>query len=272
MIDRARHLSTWARLGYAARGIVYLIIGWLAFDSNRPLSAGDAIQSVETMPMGTGLLVLLALGLFGYGLYKVVFALADFDRDGTEPKGLVKRGFRFIGGLAYGALALIADRALIDGGDPADQGQAEGSSSGAVATASDIAREDGFNVLMMIAALAILATGATQLYIAAKAKFMEEMRSDTPPLFKLSGQLGYAARGLVILIVGWFALKAGLDGDALRDFGDALAVVRDDTPILFKAIAAGLILFGLVSLLMARYRMVRDADLGAVAHGAMPGA
>lgn len=271
MIERARRLSTWARAGYAARGIVYLIIGWLAFDSNRPLSAGDAVQSVETMPMGPGLLALLALGLLGYGLYKVAFALADFDGDGTDAKGLGKRGFRFVGGLAYGALAVIAARALVTDGDRADQGRADGSSSGAVATASEIAREDGFNVLMVIAALAILATGATQLYIAARARFMEEMRPDTPAPFKLSGQLGYAARGLVILIVGWFALKAGLDGDALRDFGDALAVVRDDTPVLFKAVAAGLILFGFVSLVMARYRMVRDADLKAVAREAMPG-
>lgn len=271
MIDRARHLSTWARLGYAARGIVYLIIGWLAFDSNRPLSAGDAVQSVETMPMGPGLLGLLALGLFGYGLYKVAFAAGDFDADGTDAKGLVKRGFRFVGGLAYWALAFIAGRALLsNGADGGDEGRAEGSRTGAAGTASEIARDDDFSMAMGAIALAILATAATQLYIAAKARFMDEMAPGSPPLVKPAGQLGYAARGLVIAIVGWFALKAALGGERLRDFGDALAVVRDDTPLLFKAIAAGLILFGLVSLAMARYRHVRDADLGAVAHGAMP--
>jgi hypothetical protein len=273
MVNRARHLSTWARLGYAARGIVYLIIGWLAFDSNRPLSAGDAVQSVQAMPMGTGLLMLLALGLFGYGLYKVVFATGDFDGDGTDAKGLVKRGFRFVGGLAYWTLAFIAGRALLGGGGKGEEGQAEGSDSGAAGTASEVVQDGsgGSDALLLIIALAIMATAATQLYIAAKAKFMEEMAPDSPPLVKPAGQLGYAARGLVIAIVGWFALKAALGGERLRDFGDALAVVRDDTPLLFKAIAVGLILFGLVSLAMARYRHIRDADLGAVTHGAMPG-
>jgi hypothetical protein len=272
MMNGARHLSTWARLGYAARGIVYLIIGWLAFDSNRPLSAGDAVQSVETMPMGPGLLALLAFGLFGYGLYKIAFAAGDFDGDGTDPKGLVKRGFRFVGGIAYWALAFIAGRALLGGGGNGEEGQAEGSSSGAAGTASEVAKDGGggSDALLLLLALAILATAATQLYIAAKAKFMDDMAPGSPPLVKPAGQLGYAARGLVIAIVGWFALKAALGGERLRDFGDALAVVRDDTPLLFKAIAAGLILFGLVSLAMARYRHVRDADLGAVAHGAIP--
>jgi len=75
-------------------------------------------------------------------------------------------------------------------------------------------------------------------------------------------------RGIVFLIVGWFALRAGLSGERLRGFGDALALVRDDHPLLFKLIAAGLLLFGAVSVLMARYRHVHDADVGSLARSA----
>ena len=78
---------------------------------------------------------------------------------------------------------------------------------------------------------------------------------------KPAGQVGYAARAIIVAMVGYFAVKAGLDGERVRNFGDALAVVREDHATLFKLIAGGLILFGLVSLMMARYRRIADDDV-----------
>lgn len=268
-MNRARHIKIWAQLGYFARGVVYLIIGWLALDSNRPMSAGEAVKSVEQMPLGTLLLALLALGLFGYGLYKIAAGLSDLDRDGNEGKALAKRGGRVGSGLAYWLLTFVALKAMLgEGSSNGEAGQAGGSGGAAEDTARQVSDAPGGDMLLILAGLVILIVAAVQLYIAAKAKFMEEMDPNAPPLVKPAGQLGYAARGIVFLIIGWFALKAGLDGERLRGFGDALAVVRDDQPLLFKLIAAGLILFGAVSIVMSRYRHVRDADLGAMAHGA----
>ena len=268
-MNRARHIKTWAQLGYFARGVVYLIIGWLAFDSNRPMSAGDAVKSVEQMPFGTLLLALLALGLFGYGLYKIAAGLSDLDGDGTDGKALAKRGGRVGSGLGYWLLTFVALKAMLgDGSSNGEAGQAGGSGGAAEDTARQVSDAPGGDMLLVLAGLVILIVAAVQLFIAAKAKFMEEMEPNSPPLVKPAGQLGYAARGIVFLIVGWFALKAGLDGERLRGFGDALAVVRDDQPLLFKLIAAGLLLFGAVSIIMARYRHVRDADIGDMAHGA----
>ena len=264
-MNRARHLETWARLGYLARGIVYLVIGWLALDSNRPMSAGEAVKSVEQMPLGSLLLALLALGLFGYGLYKIAAGVTDLDGDGHDGKALAKRGGRVGSGLAYWVLAFIAVKAMLD--DTSTSGQT-GQAGGSADAARQVSDAPGGELLMVAAGLVILAVAAVQFYIAAKAKFMEEMEPSAPPLVKPAGQAGYAARGVVFLIVGWFALKAGLAGERLRGSGDALAVLRDDQPLLFKLIAAGLLLFGAVSVLMARYRHVRDADLGAMAHRA----
>ncbi len=268
-MNRARHLETWARLGYLARGIVYLIIGWLALDSNRPMSASEAVKSVEQMPLGSLLLALLSLGLFGYGLYKIAAGLADLDGDGRDGKALAKRGGRVGSGLAYFLLAFIAVKAMFDDkSSSGDAGEAGGSGGAAVDTARQVSDAPGGDLLMILIGLVILVVAAVQLYIAAKAKFMEEMEPNAPQLVKPAGQLGYAARGIVFLIVGWFALKAGLDGARLRGFGDALAVLRDDQPLLFKLIAVGLLLFGTVSIVMARYRHVRDADIGDMARNA----
>lgn len=268
-MNRARHIETWARLGYFARGIVYLIIGWLALDSNRPMSAGEAVKSVEQMPLGSLLLGLLALGLFGYGLYKVGAGLADLDGDGRDGKALAKRGGRVGSGLAYWVLAFVAVKAMLDNGSSSgESGQATGSGGANQDAARQVSEAPGGDLLLIVIGLVILVVAVVQLVIAAKAKFMEEMEPNAPRLVKPAGQLGYAARGIVFLVVGWFALQAGLDGERMRDFGDALAVLREDQPSLFKLIAAGLLLFGAVSVVMARYRHVRDADLGAVAHRA----
>jgi hypothetical protein len=166
--------------------------------------------------------------------------------------------------LAYWLLTFVAIRTIANNGS----GSKAGTSSGSVEqgdAAGQVAAAPGGDALLILAGAIILAVAATQLIIAAKASFMREMEPNAPRLIKPAGRLGYGARGVVFAIVGWFALKAGFDGEELRGFGDALAVVRDEQPLLFKLIAIGLFLFGAVSVLMARYRHVQDADVGSVA-------
>ena len=78
---------------------------------------------------------------------------------------------------------------------------------------------------------------------------------------ELWARLGYAARGFVYLLLGWVALRAALDGERVGNSGDALALLRADHNWLFLAVAAGLAVFGLVSLMMARYRRIEDRDV-----------
>ena len=68
-MERMRRIETWARLGFAARGIVYLLLGLIALFGGKALSTGETVQAVEDLPGGAPLLVALAIGLFGYGLY-----------------------------------------------------------------------------------------------------------------------------------------------------------------------------------------------------------
>ena len=259
-MERVRRIETWARLGYAARGLVYLLLGWIALSSGKALSTGEAVQAFDDLPGGDVMLAVLAVGLFGYGLYKIYSAALDLDNKGSEAKGMVVRGARVLGGLAYWLLSFIALRQI--GGDDraAESGQASGSGGGSQEAANQVAQATGGDALLMLVGLGVLALAASQFWIAWKAEFADEMPG-APPLVKPAGQVGYAARGLVVAIVGWFVLQAGLDGERLRGFGDALALVRNSNPLIFKAVAAGLVLFGLVSLLMARYRRIADDDV-----------
>ena len=260
-MERIRRLETWARLGYAARGIVYLVLGWIALSSGQALSTSETVQAVDDLPGGGPLLVFLVFGLFVYGLYKLYTATLDLDDDGSDVKGVVKRIARAAGGLAYWFLAFLAAKQLFGskkGG--AEGGQSSGSGGSQQEAATEVAAATGGDTLLIIIGLAVLALAASQFYIAFKAKFMEEMPG-APSWVKSAGQVGYAARAIIVAIVGYFAIQAGLDGERVRNFGDAFASVREGHETLFKLIAAGLILFGFVSLMMARYRRIADEDV-----------
>jgi len=270
-MERIGRIETWARLGYAARGLVYVLLGWIALSSGRALSTGETVKAVGDLPGGAPLLAILALGLFGYGLYKIYSAVLDLDNDGDDAKAKVVRAARLIGGLGYWLLALIAVSQLLNGGDGGvDAGQASGSAGAQQEAAGEVADAAGGGTVLMLVGLAVLAVAAAQFAIAWKAKFMRQMPG-APPLVKPAGQIGYAARAIIVAMVGYFLVKAGLDGDRMRGFGDALALVRNDHETLFKLIAGGLVLFGLVSFVMARYRRIADEDVVARLRGQLPG-
>jgi len=259
-MERIRRLETWGRLGYAARGIVYLVLGWIALSSGKALSTSETVQAIDDLPGGTPLLAVLALGLFGYGLYKLYTAALDLDDKGSDAKGTVERIARGVGGLGYWVLAFLATRQLFGTKGSVDAGRASGSDGMKQEAATDVAQATGGDTLLVAIGVIILAIAVAQFVIAYKARFMEEMPG-APALVQPAGQIGYAARAIIVAMVGYFAIKAGLEGERIRTFGDALATVRDDDAFVFRLIAAGLVLFGLVSLVMARYRRIADEDV-----------
>lgn len=259
-MERIRRLETWARLGYAARGIVYLVLGWIALSSGKAMSTSETVQAVDDLPGGGPLLAVLTVGLFGYGLYKLFTAALDLDDDGGDAKGVVTRIVRALGGLTYWFLSFLAAKQLFDTTSAPEAGQSAGSGGAPQDAATQVSETTGGDALLVVIGVGILALAAAQFWIAYKAKFMAEMPG-APHWVKPAGQAGYAARAIIVAMVGYFAVQAGLDGDRVRNFGDALAVVRDDHQDLFKLIAGGLILFGLVSLMMARYRRIADEDV-----------
>src|SRR5687767_14843428 len=115
------HLDTMlepvARLGYAAKAVVYAIVGVLAILTavNRGGSITDtsgALRVVLTGPFGRALLAVLAVGLCGYAAWRLLDAAMDPDRAGTSPKGLVIRIGNAVRGCVYGALGFEAIRLL----------------------------------------------------------------------------------------------------------------------------------------------------------------
>ncbi len=255
-----RRLEPWARLGFAARGFVYLFLGWIALTTGRAMSTDDAVAEVERLPAAPLLLGLLAAGLFGYALFKLYAAAIDLEYKGDDTKGRLARIGGAIGGLAYIGLGWFALEVLLGIEDDSKAGRAAGSVGAPQEVAVDVAQTPGGDWLLMLGAGIVIGIAVGQLVIAWKASFMDQMPR-CPGFARPVGRIGHAARALVIGMIGWFLFKAGLDGTRVRNFGDALAVLHTDDDWLFLAVAAGLMAFGLTSLMMARYRRIEDRDV-----------
>src|SRR5918992_5312417 len=118
-----------ARLGYASKAVIYAIVGVLAIltvanRGGRITDTGGALRVVLTQPFGRALLIVLACGLCGYALWRLLDAFRDPDRDGTSPGGLVVRLGNAARGVVYGALGLEAFR-LVRGSARSNGDEAE---------------------------------------------------------------------------------------------------------------------------------------------------
>ena len=85
--------ETLARGGYLARGVVYLLLGGLAVSSalyggSDADGSSDALSSLLGLPFGRVLLGLVAIGLFGYVLWKLAQGLLNADHHDDDAKGL----------------------------------------------------------------------------------------------------------------------------------------------------------------------------------------
>jgi hypothetical protein len=102
-----------ARIGYAARGVIYVIVG--SFAALAALGRGDetpdsrgALVELLNAPFGKILLGMVAAGLVGYALWRAVQALLDADDHGTDMRGLVIRSGLAVSAVTHAALAVAA--------------------------------------------------------------------------------------------------------------------------------------------------------------------
>ena len=263
-----------ARLGYAARGLVYLILGGLALFSGGWGGADDSEGALSTLlgqPFGRVLLGVVALGLFSFAGWRLAQGVFNADhRDKNWKNGLVRAG-KVIGAGASLSLGVFA------------AGLALGLAGG---TSGDNSEEGWAAMLMglpfgryLVGALGLVVIGAgiAQVWKAVSRSYCDWL--DIPPtLRKLLVPLcsyGIGARGVVFAILGGFLVYAALtvEPDQAGSIGDALDWVRS-LPfggVLLIAVALGLIAFAASCVVFALYRRVDvpDADeMGAKARSA----
>ena len=253
-----------ARLGLAARGLVYLLIAWT---SVRIAMAGGgsgggeadrkgAMATFAHNGAGKAVLVAMAIGFAGYAVWRVTEAVwGHRDEDGASR--WLKRGASLSRAALYGAFAWSAMRAAVAG----ESGQ--GSNSVSKKTTAGLLGHTGGRWVVVLLGCGFVIAGIVLTIRGVLRKFERKLRTRdmgerTEQVVAALGVAGQTARGVVFAIVGGFFIDAavsydpakaqGLDG-ALRSLaraplGTALLVV----------VAVGLAAFGAYSLAEARYR------------------
>ena len=251
-MERIARLETFARLGYFARGIVYLLLGYFALRSGHGEGTSTVIERLRDMPLGSLLLIVIAVGLLGYGLFRLYSGWLDLNGDGTDPGGLFKRFGQAASAVTHIALAFFAAKTAMG---------LEDSGGGAREAAETAFTFPGGALAVGLAGALIVVAGLGNFLEAWKATFRRLLDAKAPGWTCHAGRAGYAARGAVFVMIGWqvIAYAAGLDGGRIGMEHAMEQLSRREW--LFTAIAAGLALFGLFSLIMAFYARIRDENV-----------
>ena len=251
-----------ARAGLVARGAVYAIIGVLAFElaigaGGKTTNQKGALAELAQQSGGKILLVLMAIGLFGYAFWRLLRAAIghgpEESDDGKERlKGLAS-------GIAYGSLFITCVAIL------AGSGKSGGGSGSPDKAAGGVLDWPAGQVIVAAAGLLLIGVGLYQGYEGIKEKFLEKSKTEqmsptTKRWFTRLGKVGHLSRMVVFGLIGWFLFKAAIDykpSEAVSVDG-ALAHLHKTTfgPVALGIVAVGLIAFAAYSMADARFRRV----------------
>ena len=247
------------RLGFAARGLLYIVIALLVFRSGRGEDISGAIAELGRSG-GDPLLLAIAAGFIAYGLWRLADAALDLDAHDAGAKGARQRLAAAGSGIIYLLLAGQAIR-LIAGHGLADANATE--------QASTALQLPGGPLLLIAAGAILVGAGLFQLVLAYDCRFCQRLDPAIAnrPSVRFIGRAGYSARGVIFMVSGYFIVRAGLETRASEAGGMEKALRWLDHPV-DLLVAAGLLLFGLFSILEARFRVIRDVPLDEAATAA----
>ena len=252
-------LKTLTRVGFAARGLLYIVIALLLIRTGRSEDSSGALAELGRSG-GDPLLLAMAAGFVAYGLWRFADAALNIESHDSGAKGTRQRLAAAGSGAIYLFFAWQAIR-LLGGGETGGGGTEAGAR-----TALEL---PGGPLLLIVGGAVVAGAGVFQLVKAYQCSFCDRLDPAVAsrPAVRWMGRAGYAARGIIFIVSGFFVLTAGLQARASAAGGMEEALRWLDSPI-DLLVAAGLLLFGLFSLVEARFRMIHAVPLDEVAREA----
>jgi hypothetical protein len=252
MADAPEKFSWWVRFGYGGRGVVYLLLGWLALGTRAKVDAGNqaVFDMLQRMPFGRIILGVLVAGLLGYVAFKLLCLVCDIEHHGADLKGWRHRVANLGGIIGYSIVAYSALRFALGLKHSVGESQTQAT----VHTALDWSL--GKVAIGVVGIGFVIAAGA-QVRQAATGHFMHRVSGQAPGWVEWLGRAGFAARAIVFAIVGWSLMRAAWwhHSNEAKGLGEALVSLRS-SGALYAVVVVGLMMFGAFSLIVARYLIV----------------
>ena len=255
-----------ARVGYAAKGVVYVVIGGLALltalrsPSGETTDRAGVLQNIAQESYGWVLLGLITVGLIGYALWNVVRAIVDVDQRGSNLKGrLIRTAYLFVAG-SYLFGAATAIRLLINANHPVEGDE--------VQTWTARLLNQPFGMWLVFGAAGVVGGVAIgQLYRAISANFARYLHIAPDDLVDHDwvvrlGRVGYVARSVVFGLIAMFLVLATLRHNPAEAKGlDAVLTELASHAYgtwLLTLVAGGLVVYGVFALVQSRYRRIGE--------------
>ncbi|MDY6924529.1 MAG: DUF1206 domain-containing protein [Pseudomonadota bacterium] len=253
-----------ARVGYGARGFVYLSVGLLVLFAMLNM-IGDAVgvrgalEWLSLRPLGRVWMLLVGLGLAAFVTWRMLQAVFDADHEGTSRDGLMTRLSQLFSGLSYAGLSFAAF--TLFAGPPANdpsEGVAQSQERAAMLLDLPFGRW-----LLIAAGLAIFGIGVANVVKAWREDFSEFLHCSAKMCRRVTplARIGHVARGLAYLPLAGLVVLAGwrVRTAEVTSFGEALERVEQHTAgnWVLGFIALGFVAFGAFSFVEARFRRIR---------------
>jgi len=249
-----------ARAGLTARGILYILIGWVAIlvalgQTSHEADQQGALQLLAGQPYGLVSLWLLGIGFAGYALWR--FSEAAFGVTG-EGNGAGARLKSLVRALIYAFFAYLTFKIIAGTGTGSQTKKQQD-------LTATIMHHPGGQWLVGIVGLVIVIVGLVLVFEGIRGKFLKYLQlSQLSPrkrrLVERLGVIGTAARGAVFALVGVLVIDAAVTYQPAKAGGidKALLTLRNEPfgEFLLILAALGLIIFGAYGLCEARWRRV----------------
>jgi hypothetical protein len=257
------------RLGYAARGVLYVVMGYLAFRIATAQPGGKATDLSGSLvwlighPFGKLVLIVMIVGLAAYSLWGFIRAIFDPLHRGRDTKGIAARIGFLTSAFSYAAIAFFALQIL------AGQGSASNDSTQKAVSSLLTTPAGGF--ITIILGIIAIGIGIGQFIEAYRATFAQDLKAGemtrSERQFAIGlGRFGMAARGVTFLVIGFFLIQAGTHRNPadVKGFGGAFLflLAQPYGHLLVGVIALGFIALGLHSLACARWIKLLGSSAG----------